>query len=383
RRQRQMCIRDRTSMGRTVGTPAYMAPEQCAGSREIDGRADIYALGAVLYRCITGRLPFTGTTTQILHAHVYEPLTIDDALYRQLSPKMIEVLQRSLAKRPEDRYANADEMADALALAAGRTPRRGDEPTEATATLTMTALPTASPTTEATSTTVLVPAPGGPMRSAHPLLRTASASHQTAGMTATSVEAQPSPIKAAAAGAGGRRLPPLHEILLTIAGGLIVMAIGVVLGMQTPRLLRAPLPLPAIVAPPGTDTPTPSTEESGADADSTPVWSAPFSTETPAKPTDEATSPAPPPTETPTDAPAVTSTPTSTATETPTPTSTPADTPTPDAEATLVACLSLADETLLRYIGGLDAEQRMRLGCPMAAAQIGPAQMTPFEHGYM
>ena len=117
-----------TSLGRTVGTPAYMAPEQCAGSREIDGRADIYALGAVLYRCITGRLPFTGTTTQILHAHVYEPLTIDEALYRQLSPRMIEVLQRSLAKRPEDRYASADEMADALALAAGRTPRRGDEP---------------------------------------------------------------------------------------------------------------------------------------------------------------------------------------------------------------------------------------------------------------
>ncbi|MCB0640543.1 MAG: serine/threonine protein kinase, partial [Phaeodactylibacter sp.] len=92
-----------TNMGRTVGTPAYMAPEQCAGSREVDGRADIYALGAVLYRCITGRMPFAGTTTQILHAHVYEPLTIDEATYRQLSPLMVEVLQRSLAKRPEDR----------------------------------------------------------------------------------------------------------------------------------------------------------------------------------------------------------------------------------------------------------------------------------------
>ena len=54
-----------TSAGRTVGTPAYMAPEQCAGSREVDGRADLYALGAVLYRTITGRLPFAGSTTQI------------------------------------------------------------------------------------------------------------------------------------------------------------------------------------------------------------------------------------------------------------------------------------------------------------------------------
>jgi len=163
-----------TNMGRTVGTPAYMAPEQCSGSREVDGRADIYALGAVLYRCISGRMPFAGTTTQILHAHVYEPLTIDEATYRQLSPLMVEVLQRSLAKRPEDRYQTAAEMADALVLAAGRTPLRDDESGgEVTATLTMTALPLASAAVESASTTVLVPAPGGvlPARPANPLVR--------------------------------------------------------------------------------------------------------------------------------------------------------------------------------------------------------------------
>src|SRR5690606_41096464 len=162
-----------TNMGRTVGTPAYMAPEQCAGSREVYGRADIYALGAVLYRCITGRMPFACTTTQILHAHVYEPLTIDEATFRQLSPLMVEVLQRSLAKRPEDRYQRAAELADALVLAAGRTPPRDESGSEVTATLTMTALPVTPAPVESASTTVLVPAPGGvlPARPANPLVR--------------------------------------------------------------------------------------------------------------------------------------------------------------------------------------------------------------------
>jgi len=400
-----------TSMGRTVGTPAYMAPEQCAGSREIDGRADIYALGAVLYRCITGRLPFTGTTTQILHAHVYEPLTIDDNLYRQLSPQMIEVLQRSLAKRPEDRYATADEMADALALAAGRNPRRGDELSEATATLTMAALPTVAPAAETSSPIVLVPAPGTPKRSAHPLLRTAAASTPPGGTAATPIEMQPVPFDARGAGTGGRRLPPIHEILLTIVGGLIVMAIGVVLGMQTPRLLRTPLPLPAIVAPPATNTPTPPTEQHEAGVGSTPIQSAlslaDTPTDTPASPSaptatsaatvipaptatsaaiiTEAPSPAPSPTEmpAPTATPTATSTATPTATATATPTSLPSDTPTPDAEATLVACLRQADEKFQQYINELDAERRKALGCPLGPAQIGPAQMTPFERGYM
>ena len=146
-----------TSAGRTVGTPAYMAPEQCAGSRGVDGRADIYALGAVLYRTITGRLPFNGTTTQILHAHVYEALIIDDSVLRILSPLMVEVLQRCMAKQPEDRYATAAELADALALAAGRLPpRAGAALGETTATLTLATLPRVSELPGAAAATVLV-----------------------------------------------------------------------------------------------------------------------------------------------------------------------------------------------------------------------------------
>ena len=156
-----------------MGTPAYMAPEQCAGSRDVDGRADIYALGAVLYRCITGRLPFAGSTTQILHAHVYDPLTIDDDILRLLSPSMVEVLQRSLAKRPEDRYLEADQMADAFALAAGRTPPRADATEgETTATLTMSSVAVILPPSQPVAKTVLVAGASEPTPPSNPLLRT-------------------------------------------------------------------------------------------------------------------------------------------------------------------------------------------------------------------
>lgn len=113
---RALDVPELTHSGRTVGTPAFMAPEQCLGRRNIDHRADIYALGAVFYRCITGRQPFVGSTVQILHAHVYEPVTIDDEILRQLSQTHLQILQRSLAKDPADRYQSADEMAADLAL---------------------------------------------------------------------------------------------------------------------------------------------------------------------------------------------------------------------------------------------------------------------------
>ncbi|MCL4860463.1 MAG: protein kinase [Caldilineaceae bacterium] len=140
-----------TAAGRTVGTPTYMAPEQAANSHVIDGRADIYALGIVLYRCLVGRPPYVGSTTQLLHAHVYEPLTIPAEFGERLPPLVWEMLQRMLAKDPVDRYPNAGVLADDLALAAGKEPRKASE--EPTAT--MAALP--SPATPPDRLKVLVP----------------------------------------------------------------------------------------------------------------------------------------------------------------------------------------------------------------------------------
>lgn len=94
--------------------------------------------------------PFSGTTTQLLHAYVYEPLTIKDDVLRRLPLLAVEILQRSMAKSPNDRYINADEMAAALTLASGRTiplseeSDDGNNNNELTGTMTMSSTPVSS-----------------------------------------------------------------------------------------------------------------------------------------------------------------------------------------------------------------------------------------------
>jgi serine/threonine-protein kinase len=109
-----------TRTGHTVGTPAYMAPEQANG-QEVDGRADLYSLGVVLYQMVTGRTPFRGNTPQVLHAHVYEPPPAPSSIAK-VSPGMEAVILRALAKEPSQRFQSGAAMAQALA-------RLGDQTT--------------------------------------------------------------------------------------------------------------------------------------------------------------------------------------------------------------------------------------------------------------
>lgn len=146
-----------TAVGRTIGTPAFMAPEQCAGSDDVDGRADIYALGAVLYRCIVGRPPFSGSTTQILHAHVYDPLLLPEHIAATLPPRVVEIVARAMMKEPGARFATATLMAEALEDAAGVLPAPLPSPDPGDATMTLASLPVTPPPQPSTSR-VLVPA---------------------------------------------------------------------------------------------------------------------------------------------------------------------------------------------------------------------------------
>lgn len=107
-----------TQTGQIFGTPQYMSPEQCQG-HAIDGRSDLYSLGCILYELIGGRPPFHAETPMaVLMAHVFnqaEPLDVHSS---GLVPVAVEdIVFRLLAKAPDDRYATAAEVRDALQAA--------------------------------------------------------------------------------------------------------------------------------------------------------------------------------------------------------------------------------------------------------------------------
>ncbi len=98
----------------TGGTVPYMSPEQLRGE-PTDARSDIFSLGVLLYECLTGRLPFRGETSiDTLHAILHHPLTPVRRLVPQVSAEWEQVLERCLAKSPEQRYRSMAEVIEAL-----------------------------------------------------------------------------------------------------------------------------------------------------------------------------------------------------------------------------------------------------------------------------
>jgi serine/threonine protein kinase len=105
-----------------AGTPEYMAPEQIEGRTE--ARSDLYGLGVVLYLFMTGRLPFTGSSSSaVMEAHLYRLPESPRRINPEVTQALEIVVLQALAKRPEDRFATATEMGAALmaALVAGET----------------------------------------------------------------------------------------------------------------------------------------------------------------------------------------------------------------------------------------------------------------------
>lgn len=104
--------------GVLLGAPPYMSPEQCKG-RRMDARSDIYALGVVLYEMVTGYLPFqVSSLREAVREHVFTPPPLPRLLNPEVPPAVELILLRCLAKRPEDRYETAAELAAALRVAA-------------------------------------------------------------------------------------------------------------------------------------------------------------------------------------------------------------------------------------------------------------------------
>jgi serine/threonine protein kinase len=110
-----------TATGVVVGTPAYMAPEQIQG-KQIDGRADIYALGIVFFELITGRKPYIANTPiELTLKHLNDPIPRPRLIVRDLPPEVEQIVMKSMAKKPEDRYQDMAHFAAVLErLAAGQ-----------------------------------------------------------------------------------------------------------------------------------------------------------------------------------------------------------------------------------------------------------------------
>jgi len=140
-----------TQTGLALGTPAYMSPEQAAGSKDLDGRSDLYSLGCVLYEMLAGQPPFTGPTVEsLVHQHLaVEPRTIT-ALRPAVPAAVAAAVQRALAKTPADRFNPVALFSEALG---------SPGPTSATAATPVSTVPprfSRTPRIAATAATVLV-----------------------------------------------------------------------------------------------------------------------------------------------------------------------------------------------------------------------------------
>ena len=147
-----------TSTREVLGTPLYMAPEQMRAMRNADARSDVWSLGVILYRALTGKLPFDGQTlTELCMAVLTETPARPSDLRPDLPPGLDAVVLGCLEKDPARRIGSAAELATALApfvISGAREPLRSFEAERSLASLAST--PASSPVGEATSAATLV-----------------------------------------------------------------------------------------------------------------------------------------------------------------------------------------------------------------------------------
>jgi serine/threonine protein kinase len=105
-----------TRAGMTVGSSAYMSPEQINGEQNIDGRSDLYSVGCVLFECLAGRAPFVWRKEAVvLQLHLTEPAPDVRTFRPDVPPDLAGAISKAMAKLPEERWQSAAQMRDILA----------------------------------------------------------------------------------------------------------------------------------------------------------------------------------------------------------------------------------------------------------------------------
>jgi len=206
-----------TASGIALGTPDYIAPEQAAADPNTDGRADLYALGAMAYEMLTGTPPFPGRTLQAkLHAHATESVRDVTEQRPATPPALADLVMRCLEKRPADRPQSADEVLQILET-----------------------VPTTSGPLPRTQTVVL-DADGA--ESGGRVAGTAAGARAAARAAAGVAAGQPASARAGG-GAGARRAPPARRLVRAwVIGATAVVVILAVGGLALKRRREGPPP---------------------------------------------------------------------------------------------------------------------------------------------
>jgi len=100
----------KTQVGALIGTPDYMAPEQCSGKGKVDHRIDFYSLGCILFRLLCGRPPFVGELQAVIVAHLQLPAPRPSDIDPTIEPLLDSFIMRLLAKNPDERFHSAAEL---------------------------------------------------------------------------------------------------------------------------------------------------------------------------------------------------------------------------------------------------------------------------------
>jgi hypothetical protein len=125
--------RGATSTGMVLGTPLYMAPEQCKGSGVVDHRADIYSVGCILYAMLCGRPPFEFPGVgEILAAHLYQPVTPPRTINPAVDPALEALVMKALSKNPDERQQTMAALASELGRLGGHQSQAARPPSATT-----------------------------------------------------------------------------------------------------------------------------------------------------------------------------------------------------------------------------------------------------------